>query len=241
MQLPNEKTPVSKCLELAAYLGRMLGKFPDRGRLQECAARIADGARELKIAQDDYVKLHEQLLAIRVDAGFENYLSDQHIRATQKKAQLADGRSGGRIALAVFPKGSGSVVRLQGESQIAAMRQVEARLGGVTDIWPEAAVAQQTVATHRERYEAALTARDNAELAINNARINRDAIKRRFLDLYAEVAALVKAEFPRKKTMQNLFFDTVRTSSGRSNRSQSSEPAETPSANGNTSAASNAA
>jgi hypothetical protein len=226
-------------LDLATYLGRMLGKFTDSARLQECAQRIGDGGQAFKDAQDAYETLIGQLLATRVDASFENYLSDQHLRAVQRQAQLADGRRGGRIATAIFPKGSGPIVRLQGESQIAAMRQVEARLGGVADIWPEATAAQQTVATHRGRYEVALKARDDAELAINNSRINRDAMKRRFLDLYAEIAALVKAEFPRNKMMQDLFFDTVHSPSSRGNRRP--DPAKSPAAAATAAAATPAA
>lgn len=42
--------------------------------------------------------------------------------------------------------------------------------------------------------------------AVEDRRARRDAAKAQFLDVYAQVAAGVKAEFPRNRQMQELFF-----------------------------------
>jgi len=75
----------------------------------------------------------------------------------------------------------------------------------------------------RERYEAALTARTEGVGKAADARAARDAVKEDFLDVFAVVAARIKAEFPRDRAMQNLFFDTL--DSGR-NEPEPEEPSE---------------
>ena len=61
----------------------------------------------------------------------------------------------------------------------------------------------------RKSYEAALSARREALQNASNERTARDLAKEDFLSVYAEIASRVKAEFPRDRKMQDLFFDEV--------------------------------
>jgi hypothetical protein len=77
--------------------------------------------------------------------------------------------------------------------------------------------ASTRVESARTRFGACLDARrerpDAARLAAEGqvvaSRAARDMAKERFLDLYAEIAAQIRSEFPRDRDMQDLFFDTV--------------------------------
>ncbi len=80
---------------------------------------------------------------------------------------------------------------------------------GVQDIWAGAPVELAKVADHRVRYETALDAREQSKRIVEGARTNRNTAKERFVQLYAEIASLVKAEFPRDRRMQGLFFIDV--------------------------------
>jgi membrane protein involved in colicin uptake len=61
----------------------------------------------------------------------------------------------------------------------------------------------------RAHYETALKQRKEAGQNASNKKAARDTAKEDYLDVYAQVAARVKAEFPRDRAMQDLFFDTV--------------------------------
>lgn len=227
MQRPTSSTPVARCLELAIYASRMLGKFSDNPMLAESARRLAEGQGVLKLAQDAYETAAGAALAIRVDVGYEDYAADRLVRRTQQLAELDDGRRGGRIASQVFPGGSTPITRLQGESQVVAMRDLEARLDAARDIWPQAEAEKAAIEAQRIRYQEALAARQDSERNINDLRLARDAAKERFLDIYTQVANLVQAEFPRDRVIQNLFFDVVRprAASRSGGSSQGAEPA----------------
>lgn len=233
MQLPTMSTPIWKCLELAEHTGYMLGKFPDSARLVELATRMLDGGATLDAAERAFVDVLQEVLRARIDLKYEDYVSDGFIRRLRKQAEIADGRRGGRIVSQVFPDGVDVVARLQGMSQIDAMRKLEARLAAAQDIWPEAAAAHAALVEHRQRYEGAAVAREELQQRIVEMRALRDAAKERFLHLYAEIANLVKAEFPRDRVSQDLFFGEVRkrSASGRDGDSVDApgdEPAESP-------------
>lgn len=206
MRLPTMVTPVSKCLELADHSMYMLAKFPDKPRLAELSRRMGEGGQALEDAQRAYEREQRAFIRLRIDLSFEDYVSDARIRRTRKLIELHDGRRGGRVAAQVFPDGSLDFTRIQGATQLQAMRLLEGRLATAQDIWPEAASELADIAAHRERYAAALSARDNGQRRIKDLRIARDAVKERFLHLYAEIVSLVSAEFPRDRATVALFF-----------------------------------
>ena len=106
MQTPTGRTPVSKCLELAAYSARMLIKFPAHAGLALFAAQMQTAAQALSDAQTAYADAVRAILPTRVDVKYENFVSDRRIRLTQQKAEMADGKKGGAIAKQGFPEGS---------------------------------------------------------------------------------------------------------------------------------------
>ena len=78
-----------------------------------------------------------------------------------------------------------------------------------TTIWPAAGAEKAKVTAERVKYEAALGGRRTAMVTAADLRAKRDAATEDFLDVYATVAARVKAAFPRNRVMQDLFFDKV--------------------------------
>lgn len=206
MIMPNKDTPVPRCLELARHTEHMLGKFADNPRLAVLAARMRAGSGVLEAAQLAYEGEYRVLERMRIDVDFENYLSDARVRRTRKLVELEDGRARGRIAAQVFFEGSLDMSRIQGARQIEAMRTLEVRLLHVQDIWPGAAAELADITAHRTRYAAALDAREECLRRIEQLRLARDGAKERFLHLYAEIASLVQAEFPRDRKTQELFF-----------------------------------
>ena len=74
---------------------------------------------------------------------------------------------------------------------------------------PRAAAASSKIVAARKSYEDALNARRDSLQNASNARTARDLTKEDFLSVYAEIGARVKAEYPRDRKMQDLFFDEV--------------------------------
>jgi hypothetical protein len=210
MQSPTRKTPISKCSELARYAARMLGKFGSNVVLLGLAAEMTSGEAELVATHDAYEEAVKAILPARVDVKYENHVSDRRVRASQQKAEIADGRRGGRIASLLFPEGSGAITRLVGDSQVEAMKDLEGRLAAAAPLWPEALAEKDVIAAHRQQYQAALESRDVAGQKARDAKAARDAAKEKFLSMYAVVMSRLEAEFPRDKVMQDLFFDEVR-------------------------------
>ena len=229
MQLPTAKTPVSKCLDLAAYSTRMLAKFPQNPALAPLGAKMASVAQALSSAQTSYADAVRAILPTRVDVKYENFVSDRRIRLTQQKAEMADGKKGGAIAAQSFPEGSSPIVRLVGPSQVKAMSDLAGRLAALAAVWPEASSEAQAITQFRDAYDAAVKGRDSAGQTSTNLRALRDVAKEGLLTAYAEITSRVSAEFPRDTAMQDLFFDDVRAQSA---AAQADEPGAEPSVNG---------
>jgi hypothetical protein len=213
MQSPTSNTPVSKCLDLAAYAARMLGKFPQNAVLAGLAAKMEGSAAELSATQAAYQLAVRDILPARVDVKYENHVSDRRIRMTQQKAEMADGKRGGSIASSVFPEGSAPITRLVGKSQVDAMKNLEGRLDAAKALWPDAAAEKADIGDARDKYEKALQGRAAAGQKSRDLRAARNAAKEKFVTTYIEVMSRVEAEFPRDKVMQDLLFDEVRTRS----------------------------
>jgi len=213
LRSPTRNTPVSKCRDLAAYSARMFSKFPQHTVLASLQTKVESAASTLAAAQDAYEVAVQAILPARVDVKYENYVSDRRIRLCQQKAEMADGRRGGKIASLVYPEGSATIIRLVGASQVQAMRDLEGRLAAAESVWTESTGEKSDIEKHRVSYQAALDTRQAAGQKARDLRAARDAAKEQFLTTYAEVMSRVEAEFPRDKVMQELFFDEVRTKS----------------------------
>ncbi len=227
MQTPTSKTPVSKCLDLAAYTTRMLAKFPGNAGLAPLAAKLQSASLALSTAQNAYADAVTAILPTRVDVKYENFVSDRRIRLTQQKAEMADGKKGGPIATQAFPEGSAPIVRLIGMSQVDEMANLSGRLAAIAGKWPEAAAEAQAITLLRHDYKTAVDGRSHAGQIATNLRAVRDVAREAFLTVYDEITSRVAAEFPRDTVMQDLFFDDVRAQSA---AAQADEPAAAPTA-----------
>jgi hypothetical protein len=199
------RTPVHKCREAADHAVHMLAKFPENPRLGEMSRRLSEGSLMLESAELALQAAERAAVRTRIDVRYENHVSDLCMRRVKKQVEAQDAHRGGRVT-SLVSDGTPDFTRLQGQAQVDAMRAVELRLAGAQDIWPGATVEQARVAEYRVRYETALDAREQSKRTIGETRVNRNTAKERFVQLYAEITSLVKAEFPRDRRMQDLFF-----------------------------------
>lgn len=206
MQVITMRTPVSKCREVAEHAVHMLGKFPENPRLTEMSLRLGEGMQSFESADLALQAAERAAMLTRIDAHYENYMSDTCMRHVKKQVEAQDAHRGGRVASLIYTSGTPDFARLQGWPQVEEMRRFEIRLVAAQDVWPGAAVEAAKVITHRVRYENALTARDESSRRIEEARTARNTAKERFVHLYSEIVSLVRAEFPRDRRTQELFF-----------------------------------
>ena len=212
MQVPASKTPIARCVQLALYSGQMLSRFPQSPTLQQLGARMDSAGALLDDLQAKYIAAVKIIVRARVDVRFADWSSDNIVRMGQRVAELADGRVGGTIASRLYPGGITPIIKPIGATQVQEMRDLESRYDVLAATWPQAATEKDKVAAARKSYEDALGARRDALQNANNARTARDLAKEDFLSVYSEIASRVKAEFPRDRKMQDLFFDEVSTS-----------------------------
>jgi hypothetical protein len=191
----------------------MFGKFPDNNTLGEIAADLLVVKTDLAITQANYEAAVRDIISNRVDVKYENLMSDRRIRLTQQKAEIIDGKKEGPLGKALFPDGSNAITRLQGDSQVDAMTDLEGRLTANAPQWSDAESERVDVHNHREKYALALKGRRTAGQKTRDLRALRNAAKERFVTKYTQAQSRVEAEFPRDKVMQDLFFDEVRTKS----------------------------
>jgi len=203
------KTPVAKCEALALYAQIILSKYQQNVALTAVAQKLGVAATALAGAQAAYVAAVRDIVSTRAEVKWSDHVSDDGVRKIQRDAESADGHKGGRIASAILPDGITPIVKPVGSTQCQAMRDLEGRLEAMTSSWPGASAAYQHIASLRSQYETALAARQAAGQKASNLRAARDLAKEDFLDVYAEATARVKAEFPRNKRIQDLFFDKV--------------------------------
>jgi hypothetical protein len=215
MQAITMTTPVHKCLMVATHAVHMLAKFPENPRLTDMSRRLDAGAQALEGAELALEAAERAAERTRIDVRFENYASDRCMRRVKKQVEAQDAHRNGRVTSLVLGDGTPDFTRLQGKTQVDAMRQFELRLAGAQDVWPGATDEMAQVSGHRVRYEAALDAREQGKRAVEVARANRNTAKERFVQLYAEIVSLVKAEFPRDRHTQELFFIDVYARRGR--------------------------
>lgn len=213
MQTPTNKTSVSKCIDLAAYAGRMLGKFPANAVLASLATKMAAIAQPLSAAQTSYEAGVKAILLTRVDVKYANLVSDRRIRLVQQNAEIADGKPNGSIEASAFPEGSAPITRLVGASQVKAMVDLEGRLAPLAKLWPASQTEMAAIAEQRADYDAAVKGREAAGQTARKLKAARDVARDAFVTEYTEIIHRVEAEFPRDKAMQDLFFDDVRTAS----------------------------
>ncbi len=209
MQLPASRTPIARCVQLAFYSGQMLSRFPQNPNLQTLAPRMDSAGAILDDVQAKYIASVKTIIRARVDVRFADWSSDNVIRMAQRAAEMADGKVGGARASKLYPNGITPIIKPMGATQVQEMRDLENRYEVLAATWPEAAAEKDKIVTARKGYEDALNARRDALQSAGNARTARDLAKEDFLGVYAEIAARVKAEFPRARKMQDLFFDDV--------------------------------
>jgi hypothetical protein len=161
------------------------------------------------------------ILPARVEVKYQNFVSDRRVAQTQKKAQIA----GKPVVASVFPEGSAAITRLVGTSQVEAMIALEGRLAAAAPLWADAVAEQQDIAAFRKDYATAVGTRTAAGQDAAAARATRDVAKQTFLAVYAEVEGRVIAAFPLDATMQELFFDDLRTRSSAAQADSSDDPA----------------
>lgn len=209
MQTPTTKTPISKCINLARFAETMFSKFPQNPALSALSATMAAARQPLANTQNAYAEAISEIVHARAEVRFADYVADKGVRSAIRAAEQVDGRKNGKIVTMIAPQGMTPIIKPVGATQVKAMHDLEGRLEAVASSWDGALAVRAEITALRENYEAAIETRRASGQKASNARAARDAAKEDFLDVYAEIAARVKAEFPRDRQMQDLFFDSV--------------------------------
>ncbi|MDC3960077.1 hypothetical protein [Polyangium jinanense] len=204
--LPNAKTPIDKCEHKSLHTRTMLTKFQDVPALDGLAAKLEAATSLLLATQDAYNARVKALIVVRVEVKFTDLLADRAVRLSLKRAEIEDGKPGGKIVSMLFPSGSTPIIKPVGSTQVQEMRALEGRYAEVGGMYPAAVDEAQKITTLRIRYEQALDARRMGMESAAQARAARNLAKEEFLDVFAEVANRIKAAFPRDKATQDLFF-----------------------------------
>ena len=215
MQTPDRTTPIDRCASLSLYTESVIAQFGETFTPSPEAATqlpllsdvLATSRGTLTLTQSAYLTAVLQCIAPRVAVMLIDMRADSVVRSAKRGADDA----GKDVALAVFPDGVSPIIRPIGQSEVNALLALEGRLHAAIPRWPEAATWQERIATVRARYETALSNRASALNEAASKRAVRNAARESFLDTYASAAAQIKALFPRDKTMQDIFFDEVRT------------------------------
>jgi hypothetical protein len=117
MQIPTSKTPISTCETASLYVETMCSKFPERPVLAGLGSSMTQARTVLVQHQGAYREAVISVLPLRVELKFVDYLSDQRIRATFQKAELADGRRGGKLCSQLFTKGLTPIIKPVGATE----------------------------------------------------------------------------------------------------------------------------
>jgi hypothetical protein len=214
MQIPSSKTPIVRCIQLALYAHRMLSKFTSNPTLVALAHKMLMTQQALADAQTAYLHAVNAIIFARVDVKYADYTADNGVRMAKLRAELADGKPSGPIASALMPGGVTPIIKPVGATQVKEMRDLEGRYDALAATFREALAEKAKITALRTDYETALETRRAAGQKASDLRAARNLIKEDFLSVYAEVGSRVRAEFPRDRAMQDLFFDDVTTDTG---------------------------
>lgn len=209
MQLPTTRTPVARCIELGLYAQSMLSKLPEAPTLATLSDKLGVFVQALGQAQAIYTEAELKLITARAEMRFADHAANRQVRALHHTVEIADGMKKGKLAASILPEGITPVVRLVGATRVAELRTMEGRLEAAGATWAGAAGEKAKLTSARQRYDGAIAARRLAIEDVDDTRARRNAAKEQLLDAYAQVAAQVKATFPRNRQMQDLFFDQV--------------------------------
>jgi hypothetical protein len=213
MQVPNAKTPITRCETAAKYAVAALRRYPAlfgtptdaTAKLGALADSLENGTTALLGSQAAYRAGVIDLIPRRVEVRLVDLKSDDVVRSAQRAAEEV----GPGLASDVFPGGVTPIVKPVGQTEVDAMRALEGRIAAATS-WTAREAVLASVQAARVEYETALTNRKNGMTAAADRRAARDVTKEDFLDVFAAVAAGVKGVFPRDAARQNVFFDELR-------------------------------
>jgi hypothetical protein len=223
---PTIKTPVDRCEYMSLHTCAMLRKFKSVAALDGLADKLEDATSNMLKKHDIYREKVKALVVLRVEVRYIDLESDNVVRMRLKQAEIADGKPGGRVVATLFPNGSTPIIKPVGATQVKEMRALEGRYVEVEGIFPTAADERKKVEAARTEYEAALVGRNKGMEESAQARAGRNLAKEEYLDVFAEVAARIKAAFPRDKRMQDLFFLEERTAGSIEDGSEGGEGGE---------------
>jgi len=204
--LPTRKTTIDRCEQKSLHTQTMLRKFSAVATLNGLADKLEAATNNLLLRQEDQRGKLKQLIVLRVEVKYVDFISDRAVRLALKRAEIADGEGGGRVTATLFPDGTTPIIKPVGGTQVVEMRALEGRYEEVASIFPDAMVERQKISDHRVLYEDALKARTRGMEIVAQARAGRNLAKEEFLDIFTEVAGRIKAAFPRDRKTQALFF-----------------------------------
>lgn len=222
------KTPIEKCQHLSIYTCTMLGHFPDNPTLTALKTGLEGSTNNYLAKNRAYQEAGIARIGPRVALKYRDHMTDRGLRAIQSAAEVADGKRGGKLSNMVMPDGLSPAIKPFGEAQVKQLDGVADRLGNMGNVWPDSPKHLATTVEMKKQYADCLKNRDDSVRGEATARAARDIAKEEFLDTYAMVAARIKAEYPRDRAMQELFFDKVDSDTGSAEPENEQAPADAP-------------
>lgn len=213
MQLPNQNTPVERCLQVSTFTigalrayAAMFEASPElAARLEAIANTLEPAAGALSAGQAAYRASVLAIIPHRVSVKLADLRSSDVVRSVKRAADDA----GPSISEAAFPGGTTPITKPFGQTEVDGLRLLEGRIAAASG-WAARDAQSARIVAVRSLYETALKNRKEAMLAASAQRALRDTAKEDFLDAFAAVAAAVQAEFLRDRARQNVFFEIVR-------------------------------
>lgn len=209
MQTPNSKTPISRCLALARYSARMLGKFTSTPALVTLGQQMTGAADLLSASNAAYEDSKVAVIQARVDVKYVDFASDNGVESLLLRAKLADGKNKGTIHQVLAPDGKVPLVKPFGQKQVDALSDLEGRLKAASALWADADKELTTISALKADYKLALEGRDAAWQKARDLRVARNVARDKFITDYVHITLAVKQLFPKDTRMQDLFFDEV--------------------------------
>ncbi len=119
--LPTMNTPIARCEEKSLHTQAMLSRFADVPALNGLGTLLATATNTLLARQAELQQKTKTLILLRVEVTWCDRSADQLVRAGIKRAEIADGKPGGRITTTLFPNGSTPIIKPVGTTQVNEM------------------------------------------------------------------------------------------------------------------------
>lgn len=210
-QTPSPTMSADRLLPLGEFHTAACSQMPETAALGVAFQPVQDELKARKITRE---AAQLAMVRPRVVLRFCEYRLEQRIRAIIFAAQTLDGMiNGGPAKSALAPDGLNAIVRPRGAGQKLAAEAFLRRLTTQPACAP-------LVAEHKPLFDADFAAFQDAHnerlmaaTQLAEARAHEDGAREAWISAYSGNIGAIRMTFPRRRALQELFFDRFRASS----------------------------